>query len=96
MQYLTYLNPLRYLIEIVRGIFLKGTRRLGAVAADAGAADFWRVDADTQHVAVPEAVGLIIDDAAKTTPYGRGSETGSRAATKGSCVTPHSSNGSLG
>lgn len=25
IQYLTYLNPLRYLIEIVRGIFLKGT-----------------------------------------------------------------------
>jgi ABC-2 type transport system permease protein len=25
VQYLTYLNPLRYLIEIVRGIFLKGT-----------------------------------------------------------------------
>jgi ABC-2 type transport system permease protein len=25
VQYATYLNPLRYLIEIVRGIFLKGT-----------------------------------------------------------------------
>jgi ABC-2 type transport system permease protein len=25
VQYFTYLNPLRYLIEIVRGIFLKGT-----------------------------------------------------------------------
>jgi drug efflux transport system permease protein len=25
VQYLTYLNPLRYFIEIVRGIFLKGT-----------------------------------------------------------------------
>jgi len=25
VQYLTYLNPLRYLIEIVRGIFLRGT-----------------------------------------------------------------------
>ncbi len=24
MQYLTYLNPLRYFMEIVRGIFLKG------------------------------------------------------------------------
>jgi ABC-2 type transport system permease protein len=24
VQYLTYLNPLRYLIEIARGIFLKG------------------------------------------------------------------------
>ena len=24
VQYLTYLNPLRYFIEIVRGIFLKG------------------------------------------------------------------------
>jgi ABC-2 type transport system permease protein len=24
-RYFTYLNPLRYLIEIVRGIFLKGT-----------------------------------------------------------------------
>ena len=24
VQYLTYLNPLRYLIEMVRGIFLKG------------------------------------------------------------------------
>ena len=25
VQYFTYLNPLRYFIEIVRGIFLKGT-----------------------------------------------------------------------
>ena|SRR5436190_24301576 len=25
VQYLTYLNPLRYFIEIVRGVFLKGT-----------------------------------------------------------------------
>jgi len=25
VQYLTYLNPVRYFIEIVRGIFLKGT-----------------------------------------------------------------------
>jgi ABC-2 type transport system permease protein len=24
VQYLTYLNPIRYFIEIVRGIFLKG------------------------------------------------------------------------
>ena len=24
MQYLTYLNPLRYFMEIVRGMFLKG------------------------------------------------------------------------
>jgi ABC-2 type transport system permease protein len=24
VQYLTYLNPLRYFVEIVRGIFLKG------------------------------------------------------------------------
>ncbi len=24
MQYLTYLNPLRYFMEIVRGLFLKG------------------------------------------------------------------------
>ena len=25
VQYLTFLNPLRYFMEIVRGIFLKGT-----------------------------------------------------------------------
>ncbi len=25
VQWLTYLNPLRYFMEIVRGIFLKGT-----------------------------------------------------------------------
>ena len=25
VQYLTYLNPVRYYLEIVRGIFLKGT-----------------------------------------------------------------------
>ena len=25
VQYITYLNPLRYFMEIVRGIFLKGT-----------------------------------------------------------------------
>jgi ABC-2 type transport system permease protein len=25
VQYLTYLNPLRYFMEIVRGVFLKGT-----------------------------------------------------------------------
>jgi len=25
IQYLTYLNPLRYFMEIVRGVFLKGT-----------------------------------------------------------------------
>jgi ABC-2 type transport system permease protein len=25
VQYLTYINPLRYFVEIVRGIFLKGT-----------------------------------------------------------------------
>ena len=25
MQYLTYLDPLRYFIEIVRGLFLKGS-----------------------------------------------------------------------
>ena len=25
VQYLTYLNPVRYMMEIVRGIFLKGT-----------------------------------------------------------------------
>jgi ABC-2 type transport system permease protein len=25
VQYLSYLNPVRYLIEIVRGVFLKGT-----------------------------------------------------------------------
>ena len=25
VQYLTYLNPLRYFMEIVRGIFLKGS-----------------------------------------------------------------------
>jgi ABC-2 type transport system permease protein len=24
VQYLTYLNPLRYFVEIVRGVFLKG------------------------------------------------------------------------
>jgi ABC-2 type transport system permease protein len=24
VQYLTYLNPLRYFVEIVRGLFLKG------------------------------------------------------------------------
>jgi len=31
VQWLTYLNPLRYFIEILRGIFLKGT----------GAATLW-------------------------------------------------------
>jgi ABC-2 type transport system permease protein len=25
VQYLTYLNPVRYMMEIVRGLFLKGT-----------------------------------------------------------------------
>jgi ABC-2 type transport system permease protein len=25
VQYVTYLNPIRYFVEIIRGIFLKGT-----------------------------------------------------------------------
>ena len=39
IQPITYLIPLRYFIVIVRGIFLKGVGRGGAVAADPGAAD---------------------------------------------------------
>ena len=39
VQYLTYLNPVRYFIEIVRGIFLKGVGDRSAVAADGRA---WR------------------------------------------------------
>ena len=38
VQYLTYLNPLRYFMEIVRGMFLKGVGIDGPVAADPGAA----------------------------------------------------------
>ena len=34
VQWLTYLNPVRYFMEIVRGIFLKGSGRRCAVAAD--------------------------------------------------------------
>ena len=41
VQYLTYLNPLRYFMEIVRGIFLKGTGIVRALAADAGADGLW-------------------------------------------------------
>ena len=34
VQYLTYLNPLRYFMEIVRGHLSEGRRGVGVVAAD--------------------------------------------------------------
>ena len=33
-QWLTFLNPVRYFMEIVRGVFLQGAGVAGAVAAD--------------------------------------------------------------
>ena len=42
VQWLTFLNPMRYFMEIVRGIFLKGAGISGAVAANGGAGGFRR------------------------------------------------------
>ena len=44
VQYLTYLNPLRYFMEIVRGVFIKGVGGRDAVAAGWRASRFtaWR------------------------------------------------------
>jgi ABC-2 type transport system permease protein len=44
VQWLTYLNPLRYFMEIVRGVFLKGS----------GAAELW------PQLAALAAMGVVI------------------------------------
>ena len=58
VQYLTFLNPLRYFVEIVRGIFLKGTGYRGAVAADAGAGGLRRGGHGIERAALPQAPRL--------------------------------------
>ena len=52
VQCLTYLNPLRYFVEIVRGIFLKGVGGVGALAADGDVGGVWNGDFDAQRHAV--------------------------------------------
>ena len=58
VQYLTYLNPVRYFIEIVRGIFLKGVGCRRAVAADGGHGGVRNRGAGTECGALPEETGL--------------------------------------
>ena len=58
VQYLTYLNPLRYFMEIVRGRVFEGRGRGRTVAADPGLADLRRADFVVQRDAVPQEFGL--------------------------------------
>ena len=58
VQYLTYLNPLRYFMEIVRGIFLKGVGLSVLWPQMAGAGGVRRGDHDPERAAVPQASGL--------------------------------------
>ena len=52
VQYLSYLNPLRYFIEIVRGIFLKGVGVASAVAANGVSGGVWGDRADAERAEV--------------------------------------------
>ena len=58
VQYLTYLDPVRYFTEIVRGLFLRGVGIRGALAADGSAGGVRDGDLEPQRSAVPEAAGL--------------------------------------
>ena len=58
VQWLTYLNPLRYFMEIVRGIFLKGAGIDGAVAADGCLAVYGAAVLGPERGALPEEAGL--------------------------------------
>jgi ABC-type multidrug transport system permease subunit len=58
VQYLTYLNPVRYFIEIVRGIFLKGVGSGSALAADAGYGGLWDGGVGLERDAFSEKAGL--------------------------------------
>ena len=53
VQYLTYLNPLRYFIEIVRGLFLKGVGLRRVVAADGRVGGIRRRGAESGSGALP-------------------------------------------
>ena len=52
------LNPVRYFMEIVRGIFLKGSGVRCPVAADGGAGGLRRGDSILERDAIPQASGL--------------------------------------
>ena len=58
VQYLTYLNPVRYFMEIVRGIFLKGSGIDGALAADGGARGVWSRDSGRERPTLPQEAGI--------------------------------------
>ena len=53
VQWLTYLNPLRYFMEIVRGIFLKGAGVTVLWPQMVGAGGVWRDGADAERDAIP-------------------------------------------
>ena len=58
VQYFTYLNPLRYLIEIVRGIFLKGTGVSVLWPQMLTLAGLWHGRHGTECDQLPEETGL--------------------------------------
>ncbi len=58
VQYLTYLNPVRYFMEIVRGIFLKGTGIETLWPQMLALAIFGVEHPDLQRPALPQAAGL--------------------------------------
>ena len=58
VQYLTYLNPLRYFVEIVRGIFLKGTGIAVLWPQTLALGGLRRGDRDAERAAISQTAGL--------------------------------------
>ena len=58
LQWLTYVNPLRYFLVVIRGTFLKGIGLADLVAGAAGNGGDRGGAADVQHPAVPQIAGM--------------------------------------
>ena len=59
VQWLTYLNPMRYFMEIVRGVFLKGSGADVLWPQMVALARLRRSGAGFERAALPQAAGLI-------------------------------------
>ena len=63
LQWLTYLNPVRYYLIIIRGTFLKGVGLGRALAGNGGPGDPRGRPALGERFALPEVSGLIFKTA---------------------------------